>query len=250
MTIGLGLLFFITALLYASVGLGGGSGYLAVMGLWGVPPEMIRPTALSMNVLVAAIGTYKHVRAGNFSPRLFWPIALTSIPFAFLGGRLVLPEALYRSVVGMVLLYTAVRLWRSASQQEAESSPNTAVLPWWTAVAAGGAIGLLSGLVGIGGGTFLGPFLLLAGWANTRQTMSITAAFVLVNSLAGLAGNLTTINALPAQIPTWLVVVGIGGWLGAELGSKKLNPITLRRLLAFVLFLAGARMLLTLIRIG
>lgn len=242
MTTILAILFLVTAVLYAAVGLGGGSGYLAVMGLLGAAPEIIRPTALALNILVTSIGTAKHVRAGQFSARLFWPIGLASIPFAFLGGRLTLPANIYRPFVGLVLLYAAVRLWmdtRRANQAEKK----TAVLPIWVTVISGAIIGLISGLIGLGGGIFLGPLLLLTGWADTRQAMGITSAFVLVNSIAGLAGNISLVQSLPVQIPAWLFAVGVGGWLGAELGSKRLNPMILRRWLVLVLVVAALRMI-------
>ncbi len=241
MDILLAVIFFLLAPLYGAVGLGGGSGYLAVMGLAGVPPEIMRPTALTLNILVASIGTWKYVRAGHFSARLFWPIAAASIPFAFLGGRLTLPGEFYRPIVGVVLLYAAYRLWRSAANPQ--SSPQIKpTLPIWIALIAGAVIGLISGLVGMGGGILLGPLLLLTGWADTRQAMGITAAFVLVNSLAGLAGRLSSVPELPPSILLWLLVVGIGGWLGAEYGSKRLDPLLLRRLLALVLFAGALRM--------
>lgn len=240
----LAVIFFLIAALYGAVGLGGGSGYLAVMGLVGVPPMIMRPTALALNILVASIGTWKYVRAGHFSARLFWPIAAASIPFAFIGGRLTLPGELYRPIVGAVLLYAALRLWRSASKSQ--SAPQVkARLPIWIALIAGAAIGLIAGLVGMGGGILLGPLLLLTGWADTRQAMGITAAFVLVNSLAGLAGRLTSVPELPSSIFLWLLVVGIGGWLGAEYGSKRLDPRLLRRLLALVLLAGGIRMFIS-----
>jgi uncharacterized membrane protein YfcA len=237
----LAVIFFLIATLYGAVGLGGGSGYLAAMSLVGVPPEIMRQTALTLNILVASIGTWKYVRAGHFSARLFWPVAAASIPFAFLGGRLSLPGEVYRPVVGAVLFYAAFRLWRSSTRTQ--SSPQVKkTLPIWIALIAGAAIGMVSGLVGMGGGIFLGPLLLLAGWADTRQAMGITAAFVLVNSLAGLAGRLSSVPELPPSILPWLLVVGIGGWLGAEYGSKRLNPLVLRRLLAVVLLAGAIRM--------
>ena len=237
----LAIIFFIIALLYGAIGLGGGSGYLAAMGIAGVPPEIMRPTALSLNILVASIGTWKYVRAGHFSSRIFWPVAAASIPFAFLGGRLSLPGDLYRPIVGLVLLYAAYRLWRSASNPS--SIPAIRLnLPIWVALVAGALIGLTAGLVGMGGGILLGPLLLLARWADTRQAMGITAAFVLVNSLAGLAGRLSSVPELPPSLLLWLLAVGLGGWLGAEFGSKRLDPLILRRLLALVLLLGGIRM--------
>jgi uncharacterized membrane protein YfcA len=237
----LAVIFFLIATLYGAVGLGGGSGYLAVMSLFGVPPEIMRPTALTLNILVASIGTWKYVKAGHFSARLFWPIAAASIPFAFLGGLLSLPGEVYRPIVGVVLLYAAFRLWQSAASPQTSPKVN-AFMPIWITLIAGAVIGLVSGLVGMGGGIFLGPLLLLTGWADTRQAMGITAAFVLVNSLAGLAGRLSSVPEIPPNIFPWLLVVGIGGWLGAEYGSKRLNAMMLRRLLALVLLAGAIRM--------
>ena len=237
------LLLFLVAAVYAAVGLGGGSGYLAVMGLAGVPPEVMRPTALALNILVASLGTWQYVRAGYFSARLFWPIALASIPFAYLGGYLTLPPEIYRPIVGAVLIYSAWRLWRSTMPGQ-ELPAVRADLPVWVAVVAGAALGFVSGLIGIGGGIFLGPLLLLAGWADTKQALGVTAAFVLVNSISGLLGRLTAVPELPANLWMWLVAAGLGGWLGARLGSRRLNPRILRRLLAMILLVGGLRLLL------
>ncbi|HFQ92560.1 MAG TPA: sulfite exporter TauE/SafE family protein [Anaerolineae bacterium] len=243
-TILLACLFFLTAVLYAAVGLGGGSGYLAIMGIVGLPPEVIRPTALSLNILVAGLGTWKHIRAGQFSARLFWPIALMSIPFAFLGGRLTLPGDIYRPLAGAVLLYAAGRLWLSSREKKDKGEERRRpYLPIWVTLIAGAGIGLVSGLMGMGGGIFLGPLLLLTGWAGTRETMGITAAFVLVNSIAGLAGHISTIQSLPPAIPLWLLAAGIGGWIGAEYGSRRLDPRLLRKLLALVLAVGGLRLI-------
>lgn len=240
MNVLLALLFFLVAALYAAVGQGGGSGYLAAMGLAGLSPLAMKPTALVLNVLVAAIGAWKYYRAGHFAPRLFWPFAIPSIPFAFLGGRLVLPGSAYQRLVGLILLYAAFRLLQGGGQETPAPRPLPIVWP----LLAGAAIGFLSGLVGVGGGIFLGPLLLLAGWATTKTTMSITAAFVLVNSAAGLLGYLTAGGPFPSALRWWLVAAGAGGWLGAEIGSRRLDPGVLNRLLALVLIVGGVRMLL------
>mgnify|MGYP001821772669 CR=1 FL=1 len=236
-------LFFLIAALYSSVGLGGGSGYLAMMGLAGVPPEIMRPVALSLNILVASISSWLYIRSGNFSARIFWPIVLASAPFAFLGGYLELPGYIYRPLVGLLLVYSAVRLWRST--MPGQSLPEVrADLPMWMLILAGAAIGFVSGLMGIGGGTFLGPLLLLAGWAGTKEALGITAAFVLANSISALAGRLTAVPELPSGIWIWLLAAGIGGWLGARLGSTRLDPRLLRRLLAIILLVGGLRLLI------
>lgn len=242
MTAILAIAFFIVALLYASVGFGGGSGYLAAMSLASVSPDVIRPTALTLNIMVSTIGTWKFTRAGHFSARIFWPIAAMSIPFAFLGGRITLSIHIYEPLVGFILLYAAVRLYRSTND---DSLPAVRPLPIWVAMLAGAGIGLLSGLIGVGGGIFLSPLLLLAGWADTRKTLGISATFVLANSISGLIGLLSQVNTLPQGLPFWIAAAVIGGWIGAEYGSKRFGPTLLRRLLAVVLLIAGAKMIIT-----
>lgn len=239
MDVALALLFFLIALLYAAVGGGGGSGYLAVMGLLGVPVAAMRPTALTLNILVSAIGTWQYARAGYFRPHLFWPLALASVPMAYVGGRLTLDAAVYNPLVAAALLLAAARLVR-ASRGPIRPTSARRVAP---ALLAGSVIGLFSGALGLGGGIFLSPFLLLAGWADTRQTMALSAAFVLVNSVAGLFGLLSHQAQLPPGLPLWLAAAALGGWIGALLGSRHLDPQLLRRMLALVLALGALRLL-------
>lgn len=239
-TLLLAFLILLAAMLYASVGHGGASAYLAVMALFGVAPAVMKPTALVLNILVATIGTVLFYRTGSFSWRTFWPFALGSVPFAFLGGVLTLPVAWYRPVVGLVLLYAAWRLWPRGVPSLPERT-----LPRGLALGLGMGIGFLSGLTGVGGGIFLSPLLLLARWANPRQTAGVSAAFILVNSLAGLVGHLSETAALPAVLPWWAAAAMAGGLPGALWGSRRLPPAMLRRLLAVVLVVAGLKMLLT-----
>ncbi|GIV62527.1 MAG: UPF0721 transmembrane protein [Rhodothermaceae bacterium] len=232
----------VVALLYASVGHGGASGYLAVMGLLGVAPEEMRPAALALNILVATIGTVKFYRRGHFSWSVFWPFALLSIPMAYVGGLVMLPEVVYRPIVGGVLMWAAYRLFRQAGAVPVEGEPS---LPRMMALPAGAGLGLLSGLTGVGGGIFLSPLLLLTGWAGPRTTSAVAAAFILVNSIAGLMGHWVREPSLPAFVP-WLAVGAlVGGWVGAELGSRRFSGPAIRRVLAVVLSLAGAKMILT-----
>src|SRR5204862_1740002 len=158
----------VAAFAYASVGHGGASAYIAAMALAGIAPPAMRPIALVLNILVSAIATYKFWRAGYFRWRLFWPFAAVSIPLAFVGGAITLPGHAYKILVGVVLIYAAWQLWRSARAGEELRPLRQPPLPW--AMAVGAALGLLAGLTGVGGGIFLSPVLLLLGWAGTKQT--------------------------------------------------------------------------------
>lgn len=231
------------AFLYASVGHGGASAYLAVMAVAGVAPAEMRPIALQLNVLVSTIATYKFCRAGYFRWRLFWPFAALSVPAAYLGGAITLPTTAYKVVVGLVLLYAAWQLWWTARRSDESRSPRD--VPIVLALVIGGALGILSGLTGVGGGIFLSPLLLIMGWAGTKETSAVSAPFILVNSLAALAAGLVKNPALPADY-VWLLMatVLVGGWLGAEYGSRRFaNPIV-RRLLAVALAVAGSKMVI------
>lgn len=232
----------VAAFAYASVGHGGASAYIAAMALAGIAPAEMRPIALSLNLLVSAMATYKFKRAGYFRWRLFWPFAVVSVPLAFLGGAITLPGHWYKILVGVVLIYAAWQLWRSA--RAGEEMREVREPPLGLAMAVGALLGFLSGLTGVGGGIFLSPLLLLTGWAGTKQTSAVAAPFILVNSIAGLAGGFTVQAAsLPAQIWVLAVAVLIGGWLGAEYGSRRFTNPFIRRLLAVVLAVAGAKML-------
>ncbi|HEX8499826.1 MAG TPA: sulfite exporter TauE/SafE family protein [Pyrinomonadaceae bacterium] len=237
----LALAILLMAALYSSVGHAGASGYLAAMALAGLAPAAMKPTALSLNILVAVIAAVRFYRAGYFSWRILLPFALGSVPFAFLGGALTLPGPLYQKVVGVALLFAAFRLWmHAAARADSEAKP----VPLPAAVALGAGIGLLSGVTGVGGGIFLSPVLLLAGWAETRQASGVAAAFILINSVAGLAGHLASVRNVPDSIYLWGAAAVAGGLVGTELGRRRLATFTLRRLLSAVLVIAGAKMLL------
>jgi len=227
-------------MLYSSVGHAGASGYLAAMALVGVTPAVMRPTALILNILVALIATGKFYRAGCFSWPLFWPFAVASIPLAYLGGSLSLPGTLYKQVVGLILLCAAYQLVRTASAATPTKSQAFS-LP--LALLAGAGIGLLSGLTGTGGGIFLSPLLLFLGWAETKQSSGVSAAFILVNSIAGILGLLSKAVVLPSALPVWATAAVVGGLMGAEYGSRRLATPTLRRLLALVLVIAGGKLI-------
>ncbi len=233
-------LIFAAALLYSSVGHAGASGYLAAMALMGVSASVMKPAALVLNIIVASIATVRFYQAGCFSWPTLWPFVIGAIPLSFIGGAIQLPTHIYKPVVGCVLLFAAVRLVNTAIKGQSAAVKRA---PIWAAVVAGGSIGLLAGLTGTGGGIFLSPLLLLMGWAEIRQTAGVSAAFVLVNSMAGLAGNLASVQYLPREIGIWALAAAMGGIVGSELGSRRLAPVTLRYLLAAVLFVAGCKML-------
>jgi len=239
-TLIIAILFFVGAALYASVGHGGASSYLAIMGLFSLAPDVMKPTALALNILVASVATFKFYRAGLFSWRLFWPFAVASIPAAFVGGAVILPARWYKIVVGVVLLYDAVWMFRSAMRP---ISKETHPPPLWAALLAGLAIGFLSGLTGVGGGIFLSPLLLRMGWAETRATSGVAAPFILVNSIAGLLGHIASVSQLPPSVPVWGAAALIGGWIGASYGSKRAPVPVLRQLLSLVLVVAGVKLI-------
>lgn len=241
-TIVVALLFLVAAILYSSVGHAGASGYLAAMALMGIAPIVMKPTALVLNLLVATIATVRFARAGYFSWSLLWPFMLGSIPLAFIGGTITLPGHWYKTLVGIVLVLSALNL---LFQRNAKNNTHPKEPPIILALLSGGIIGLLAGLTGTGGGIFLSPLLIFAGWAETRDTGGVSAAFILVNSAAGLAGNLTSMQFLPTALPIWLAAAVAGGLIGTELGTRRIATTTFRQLLAVVLIVAGAKLIFT-----
>jgi uncharacterized membrane protein YfcA len=231
----------LVAALYASVGHGGASGYLAVMALLGVAPASMKPAALALNILVSSMATVAFFRAGAFSWRLFWPFAVVSIPAAYAGGLVAATVWIYRPLLGLVLLYSA-----AYSLRRAVSSPVAAATPPALRVAlpVGAGLGLLSGLTGVGGGIFLSPLMLLMRWADPKTISAVAAPFILVNSIAGLTGVLSRGATLPASLPLWLAAAALGGGLGSLLGSRRMAPRAILYALAVVLAVAGGKLLL------
>lgn len=232
------------SVLYSSVGHAGASGYLAVMALTGVDAAVMKPAALVLNLAVAAIATFRFARAGHFSWPLLWPFAVTSVPLAFVGGAIQLPGHWYKQFVGLVLLFAASQLFLDTRRQNDTAHHGSP--PLAAAMMSGAAIGLLAGLTGTGGGIFLSPLLLFTGWSGTRESGGVSAAFILLNSASGLAGNITSIGALPPEVWLWSGIVVVGGLIGSEVGSRRVAVTTFRRLLAAVLIVAGAKLLLLL----
>jgi uncharacterized protein len=237
----LAVLILFLAALYSSVGHAGASGYLAAMALLAVAPQTMKPTALVLNVLVASIATVRFYRRGCFSWATFRPFAAGSIPLAFAGGAWHLPGSAYKVAVGVILLLSAIMMVVRNLRPGPVDGPVRRP-PVIGAVALGAGIGLLAGLTGTGGGIFLSPLLILCGWAQTRTTAGVAAAFILANSVAGLAGNVTSVHSLPPSLWLWALAAGVGGIIGSELGSRVLPPKTLRYLLAGVLVIAGSKL--------
>ena len=201
----------------------------------------MRPAALCLNVLVASIGLYKFYRAGAFNWQLFWPIALTSVPAAFIGGLVTLPNQTYKIMVGLCLIYAAFTIFMQASKQD-DIDVKPVAKP--VLLGLGASLGFLAGLTGVGGGIFLSPILLYFSWAKTKVISGVAAAFILANSISGLLGVLTKSATMPAGLLYWAVAAVAGGLIGAEYGSKRLTNPVIRKLLALVLLFAGSKMVL------
>jgi hypothetical protein len=236
-------LFFVAAVLYTTVGHAGASAYLAIMGVLGVAPDVARPTALALNIVVASFVTFRFWRRGHLSLRALAPFVAGSIPMAFLGGSLPVAPGLYKQLVGFVLLAAAVAVAvtarRAAETDTGHAAPRVPVVP---AVGIGAGIGLLSGLTGTGGGIFLSPVLILARWSEIRAASAIAAAFILANSVSGLAGNVARLSSIPAEIPLWMGAVVLGAIVGSEVGSRRGHTLLLRRALSLVLVIAGIKL--------
>ncbi len=230
--------FFVVASLYAMTGHGGGSGYIAVMVLLGMAPAEIKPLALTLNLIVSSIGSYQFYRAGHFRRELFLPFIVASVPFAMLGGYLQLPTHWFNLLLGIALIFAALRIAVRPSSDHPKAPP---LAP---ALLAGSLIGLMSGLIGVGGGIFLTPLLLLMGWANPKQAAAVSAPFILLNSLSALAGFLAHgDHAMPTNFYWLALAVLLGGSLGAHLGSRKMGHATIARVLSAVLILGGIKLL-------
>ncbi|MCB1553182.1 MAG: sulfite exporter TauE/SafE family protein [Xanthomonadales bacterium] len=235
----LSVLIFLVAMLYASVGHAGASGYIAVMSLLSLSPEFIRPTALTLNILVASLGTWQFARAGHFSWRTFWPFAALAPLTAFVGGYLALPAQVFKVIIGGVLLFSAWQLLVRIHVEQAARLPRVPV-----ALATGAALGLLSGLTGTGGGIFLTPLLLLMGWATPKTAAAVSALFILMNSTTGLIGNVVSTGRFPDFALPLLLAAGVGGLAGAHFGSHRASSRAIKALLAAVLVVAGIKLLL------
>lgn len=234
-------LLFIVAFLYASVGHGGASGYLALMALFGVAPIVMKPTALLLNLFVSLTSFIQFYRGGHFKWHTFWPFALASVPLSFLGGTIIVNGDVYKKILGLLLIVPVVRFFFFKNTDPKELKPANVAL----SLLIGGVIGFLSGLIGIGGGIILSPVLLLLKWTDQKQTAAISALFIFVNSVAGLAGQLTKGIHFTADMYGYVAVAFVGGLCGAYFGALKFPQTILKNVLACVLALAAYKLLFT-----
>ena len=237
-------LIFLAAVIYTAVGHAGASGYIAAMALFGIAPAVMKPTALCLNILVASFATWRLYRAGWLSWSGLWPFLATSVPLAFIGGAIQLPGSTYKTLVGLVLLFAGLRLLIDPREKTANPDGPAPRPPLFWALGIGAVIGLLSGLTGTGGGIFLSPVLLFMGWAGARQAAGITSPFILLNSMAGLAGNLVSLAVVPVEITAYALAAFAGALLGTQLAIRWLSPAALQRVLAAVLVVAAGKLLL------
>ena len=234
-------LLFLVAFLYASVGHGGASGYLALMAIFSVAPEVMKPTALLLNLFVSLTAFIQFYRGKHFLWKIFFPLALASVPMAFLGGLTVLEGSVYKKILGLLLLIPVVRfLFFSNTPASELKKPNTGL-----SLVIGALIGLLSGLIGIGGGIILSPILLFLKWTDQKQTAAISALFIFVNSLAGLAGQLTKGIHFNSNMIWYVAIAFTGGLCGAYFGALRFKQTILKNVLAMVLLLAVYKLLFT-----
>lgn len=235
------ILLFLVAFLYASVGHGGASGYLALMAIFSIAPDVMKPTALLLNLFVSLTSFIQFYRGGYFKLRLFLPFAAASVPFAFLGGLVSIEASVYKQILGWLLLLPVIRFMFFSDLQTAEQKNYSLPL----AIIIGAVIGFLSGLIGIGGGIILSPVLLLLRWADMKQTAAISALFIFVNSLSGLAGQLTKGIHFTTDMYLYVVIAFLGGLAGAYFGAIKMKQVVLKYMLATVLLVAAVKLIVT-----
>jgi uncharacterized protein len=231
---------FLASLVYSSVGHGGASAYLALMALFVVTPDAMRPTALVLNICVTCLGGWRYLRSGQFDWVVFWPFAITAVPVAFLAGRVQLQPEIYQPILGSVLLLAGLRylVLPELDAKKPQIKPSLII-----AMPAGAMLGILAGLTGTGGGIFLSPLLVFMGWTTARTATGIAALFILVNSMAGLMGRLSSLPQLPEDLPILLGVVMLGALFGTQFNLKYFSTTLLLRVLGCVLVTAALPLL-------
>lgn len=232
-------LLFIVAFLYASVGHGGASGYLALMALFSFNPSIMKSSSLVLNIFVSFISFYQYYRGGHFKWKLLLPFIITSIPASFIGAYITLDALAYKKILAILLIFPILRLMGIIGKESDTIKEHNMVL----ALIIGAVIGLLSGMIGIGGGILLSPIILLLHWGNMKQTAAVSALFIFVNSIAGLAGLISKGTTIDSHIYGWVLVAVTGGLAGAYIGRKQLSNKALKAILAFVLLIASIKLL-------
>jgi uncharacterized membrane protein YfcA len=231
----------IVSFLYASVGHGGASGYLALMAVFSFAPDIMKPTALLLNLFVAAISFYYFYKEGYFNKRLFLYFAITSIPLAFIGGTIEVDATIYKKILAVLLLFATLKML-NVFGKESVTIKNVKL---WQGLLVGGAIGFFSGLIGIGGGIILSPIILLLHWGNMKEAAAVSALFIWVNSASGLVGQLSSGVSIELESFLLVAIALIGGVFGGYFGSKKINNQKLRYVLSFVLLIACVKLFYT-----
>lgn len=234
-------LLLVVAFLYASVGHGGASGYLALMALFSVAPEVMKPTALLLNLFVSLTAFLQFYRGKHFVWKVFFPLALASVPMAFVGGLITIDATVYKKVLGLLLVFSVIRLLMPAKKISGEHTP----AHFSGALLMGGMIGLLSGMIGIGGGIILSPLLIFFNWTDQKQTAAISALFIFVNSVAGLMGQLTNGIHFSSDMYAYVGIAFAGGIAGAYFGAMKFRQDVMKKILAVVLMVAAYKLLFT-----
>ncbi len=228
----------VIAFFYSSVGHGGASGYLALFALYSLDTSMMKSSALLLNMFVSSISFWQYFRQGYFRLNLFLPFAITSIPSAFIGGKIQLDALIYKRILAICLIFAVLHLLGIFGQESEKIKPVNIPL----ALIIGATIGFFSGLIGIGGGIILSPVILLLGWGDVKVTAGVSALFIFVNSVAGWLGNSQSSVTIYPEIYQFVLVAFIGGILGAYYGSTKLNHQILRYFLAGVLIFASVKL--------
>ena len=224
----------VVSFLYASVGHGGASGYLALMAIFSVTPELMKPTALLLNLFVAAIAFYYYYKEGYFNKKLFISFAIASIPMSIIGGYIEVDTTIYKKLLAVLLLFAILKMLNIFGKESAIIRD----IKLWQGIVVGGIIGFFSGLIGIGGGIILSPIILLFHWGKMKEAAAVSALFIWVNSAGGLIGQLSSGINLNMQSFGLVAIALIGGVFGAYYGSRKLNNQNLRYLLATVMAIA------------
>ena len=230
----------VVSFLYSAVGHGGASGYLALMALFSISPEVMKPTALLLNIFVAGIAFYYYYKEGFFNSKLFLSFALASIPMAFVGGMIEVDATIYKKILGFLLIFAILKMLNVFGKE----STKIKEIKIWQGLLVGGAIGFFSGLIGIGGGIILSPVILLLHWGNMKEAAAVSALFIWVNSVAAIIGQLSIGAVINKQSFILVGIAIIGGFLGGYIGSKKINNQNLRYILAVVLVTASIKLIM------